>query len=96
MFINSNYVLLKKVSEPVAEGFQAVEVQDDFIVKGEIIKLPDEPKYLDSHVLSVGEHVLFMKYSPDTIEVELPHDIGTTPKGEKVKFVRAVDLLAVI
>ncbi len=89
MEISVNYCLVKKIEEPVKEGFKTVEVQDSFVYKGQIVKLPSsQPAYLGDRRLVVGDIVLFAKYSPDTIEVEL--------EGEKQKFVKLTDLLAVI
>lgn len=88
MQISNNYVVLKKVDDPVKEGFQAVEVQDSFVYKGIISHLPEAPVYMGNRQCVVGDVVLFAKYSPDTVETEVD--------GEKVKFVRVVDLLAVI
>lgn len=88
MEINANYVVVQRVEEPAKEGFQAVEVQDSSVYKGKIIKLPGEPVHVCNKLLSIGDVVLFMKYSPDTVEIE--HE------GEKLKFVKRSDLLAVL
>lgn len=88
MQISVNYVVVKKVDEPKAEGFQAVEIQDSFVYKGRISHLPEAPVYMGNKQCSVGDVVLFAKYSPDTVETEVD--------GEKVKFVKTVDLLAVL
>jgi co-chaperonin GroES (HSP10) len=88
MQINSKYVVLEKCEEVAKEGFKTVEVQDNFIYKGKVIRKPDCPCYVDSYALAVGDVVIFAKYSPDTHDIEL--------EGKKVKFVRVEDLLAVI
>lgn len=87
--ISVNYVLVKKLEEEKKEGFQAVEVQDNFVYRGVIVQLPkSQPVYLGDDHLKVGDVVMFAKYSPDTHEIEL--------EGVKHKFVKITDLLAVI
>ncbi len=86
--ISANYCLVAKLEEPKAEGFQTVEVQDSFVYKGKIVKLPGMPVHLCNKVLDVGEIVVFAKYSPDTVEIEFD--------GVKHKFVKLTDLLAVL
>lgn len=88
MNVNSSYVLVEKVEEPKVEGFQKLEVQDNYLYKGRIVQLPEVPVFVDNHRLGVGEVVLFAKYSPDTHEQELD--------GKKLKFVLQRDLLAVL
>ena len=87
--ISNNYVLVKKLEEEKKEGFQAVEVQDNFVYKAVIVQLPkSQPMYLGDQQLAVGDVVMFAKYSPDTHEIEL--------EGVKHKFINVRDLLAVI
>ncbi len=69
------------------DEFNIVAVQDNFIYKGTVVKLPDETVYIGNHMLDLGDDVIFAKYSPDTHEVE--------ENGEKLKFVRIEDLLEV-
>lgn len=89
MEISVNYCLVKKIEEPKSEGFQAVEIQDSFVYKGRIVKLPtSQPAFLGDRRLAEGDVVVFAKYSPDTIEIEF--------EGEKQKFVKLTDLLAVL
>lgn len=89
MHINSNYVLIKKIEEPKKEGeFETAEVQDSFVFKGQVIQTPETPVFVDNHEVIIGDVVIFQKYSPDTLEVELDK--------EKKKFVKGVDLIAVI
>ncbi len=88
MQISNNYVAVQKVEEVEKEGFQAVEVQDNFVYKGKISHLPEAPVYLGNKQCAVGDIVLFHKYSPDTVEIE--------EGGQKYKFVKVVDLLAVL
>jgi co-chaperonin GroES (HSP10) len=89
MEVSVNYCVVKKVEEPKVEGFKTVEVQDSFVYKGQIVKLPtSQPAYMGDRRLAIGDIVLFAKYSPDTIEVEL--------EGEKQKFVKLIDILAVL
>lgn len=87
--LSINYVVVEKVDEPVSEGFQAVEIQDSFVYKGKIVKMPQEqPMYIDNDKLALGDVIMFAKYSPDTVEVELD--------GKKLKFVKLSDVLAVL
>jgi len=88
MKISSRYVAVERLEEVKKEGFQTVEVQDNFVYKGKIVLRPDVPLYVDNHPLSIGDVVIFAKYSPDTHEVE--HE------GKKYKFIRADDILAVL
>jgi len=88
MEISSKYVVVKKFTEPKAEGFGVVEPTDSFIYKGQVTKLPGEPVYVSNRQLMYNDVILFAKYSPDTIEMDL--------EGEKVKFVKREDILAVI
>ena len=87
--ISNQYVLVEKVDEPVAEGFKTVEVQDSFVYKGKIVKMPaDQPMYMDNDKLAMGDVIIFAKYSPDTVEIDI--------EGKKLKFVKLLDILAVI
>jgi len=87
--ISNQYVLVEKIDEPVVEGFQTVEVQDSFVYKGKIIKMPsDQPMYLDNDKLAMGDVIIFAKYSPDTVEIDLD--------GRKLKFVKLSDVLATL
>jgi co-chaperonin GroES (HSP10) len=82
--INSNYALVEKIEEAKEEGFKTVEVQDCFVYKGKVKQVPMMMTYVDNHLLSVGDVVIFAKYSPDTHEIE------------KDKFVKITDILAVV
>lgn len=87
--ISVNYVLVKKQEEEKKEGFQAVEVQDNFVYKGVIVQVPrGVPICLSNQQLGPGDVVLFAKYSPDTHEIDI--------EGVRHKFVNVRDLLAVI
>ena len=87
MKISINYVVVEKFEEPVSEGFQAVEIQDSFVYKGKIVKLPEtQPMYLGDDHLALGDVIIFAKYSPDTVEIEI--------EGKKLKFVKLTDVLA--
>lgn len=88
MEISATHVLVKKVEEPKKEGFQSVEIQDSFVYKGRIHKLPGETVYVSSKQLSFGDVIIFAKYSPDTVEIDF--------EGEKMKFVKRSDILAVL
>lgn len=88
MRISSRYIGVEQIEKAEATGFERVDVVDDFIYKGRVVLLPDEPKYIDSDIIKIGDTVLFAKYSPDTHEVE--HE------GKKYKFILATDILAVL
>jgi len=86
MILNSNYIAVERVYEPEKEGFQTVEVMDPSIFKGKVTHLPGQPVYLSNDTLSIGDIVLFAKYSPDTHEITI---------GDQVlKFINTRDLLA--
>lgn len=89
--ISAQYVVVKKYNEPKKEGFQTVEPADNFVYKGEVVMLPDEPVYISNRQLLPGSIILFAKYSPDTFEVE-----DEQLHEGKVKFVKRSDILAVI
>lgn len=88
MNISNNYILVEKLEEDVKEGFKTVDVQDDYVYKGKVIQVPVAPVYMGNDPLTVGNTVLFAKYSPDTHEIDLD--------GKKVKFVSTNDILAVL
>lgn len=86
--INNKYILLKKVQEEEKEGFQAVAIQDSFVFKGQVHRLPECPMYIDNHQLNIGDIVIFTRVSPDTHEIDV--------EGEKMKMVKLEDVLTVI
>lgn len=86
--ISSRYVVVKKLPEPKIEGFQTVDIQDDFIYKGMVTLLPSNPVFIGNKQLEHGDTVIFAKYSPDTHEIE--------DDSKKVKFIRVEDLLAIL
>lgn len=88
MNISNNYVVVERILKPEQEGFQTVEVQDDYVYTGKVIRVPDQPIYMGNESVKPGDEVIFAKYSPDTHEIEL--------EGKKVKFVKSDDLLAVL
>lgn len=85
MQISNKYIAVEKVEEPVSEGFQSVQVQDNSTYKGKVVKVGDTTNTMSVHE---GDIVLFAKYSPDTHEIE--HE------GKKLKFVKIDDVLAVL
>ncbi len=92
MKILGNRVLVSKIEKEQKEGFQAVEVQDDFIYKGRVeqlgIEIPSMTERTALGGIVVGSTVIFAKYSPDTQDVE--HE------GKKYKVVSVSDVLAVL
>jgi len=81
MLIQGNRILVSKLEEEKKEGFQTVEVQDNFVYKGKV-------EQSNSNEIKVGDIVLFAKYSPDTQEIE--HD------GQKMKIIKVDDVLAIL
>jgi co-chaperonin GroES (HSP10) len=88
MDISNKYVVVEKLEEEVKDGFQTVDVQDNFVYKGKVKILPSMPVFMTDTQLKIGDTVLFAKYSPDTHEVDLD--------GQKIKFVAISDLLAML
>ena len=88
MKISNNYVVVEKLPEEGKEGFQVVEVQDNFTCRGKVTTIPEAPIFMGNEQVLVGVTILFAKYSPDTQEVDL--------EGKKVKFVKTDDILAIL
>lgn len=88
MNINANYVVVERVEEEKREGFETVEVQDNFVCKGKVKYTPDTSVYIGNEVVTKGSIILFAKYSPDTHEQDI--------EGKKVKFVKTSDILAIL
>ncbi len=85
MQISNKYIVVEKLEEEQKEGFKTVEVQDDYVYKGKVVK---GGSITNGMTIQLGDTVLFAKYSPDTQEVDL--------NGKKVKFVAISDILAVL
>lgn len=85
--INTHYVLVKKLKQEKKEGFTTVDIQDNFIYKGQVTRLPEQPVFVDNYQVQLDDVVVFAKYSPDTHEVEVD--------GEKMKMVTIKDLMYV-
>lgn len=88
MQISNNYIAVEKLEEPEQEGFQTVKVQDSSIFKGKVKFIPEAPIYMGNQRITMGDTVLFAKYSPNT------HDIDY--EGLKLKFVKTEDILCVL
>lgn len=88
MKVSNSYIAVERIEKEEKEGFAAVEVQDDFVYRGRVAFLPEAPVCMGNEHISVGDTVLFAKYSPDTHEIE--HE------GKKYKFVSTRDVLAKI
>lgn len=87
MKISNNYVAVEQIQTEKKEGeFETVQVQNDFVYKGKVAHLPEAPIYMGNDKISIGDTILFAKYSPDTHEIE--HE------GRKYKFVSTRDILA--
>lgn len=83
MKLLGNRVLVSKIEEEKKEGFQTIEVQDSFVNKGRVEEIS-----LTTPGLTVGDMILFSKYSPDTQEIDYD--------GKKMKIVNFDDILAVL
>jgi co-chaperonin GroES (HSP10) len=86
MKIIGNRVLVSALEELKQEGFQTVQVQDNFVYKGKVEEIGQFVAIAGN--VAVGDTVLFAKYSPDTHEIE--HE------GKKYKVVEVSDILAVL
>ena len=87
--IIGNRILVKKVEAPKKEeeGFQKVEVFDDFLYKGEVVR----GAFVGASGLvevRIGDIVLFDKYSRGVHEVDV--------EGQKMKLVPYEDILAIL
>lgn len=88
MQVSNLFIAVEKLEEPKTEGFQTVEVQDSSSFKGKVKFIPEAPIYMGNKPVTIGDVILFAKYSPNTHEIE--HE------GLKLKFVSASDVLAVL
>lgn len=88
MKILGNRVLVSKIEEEKKEGFQTVEVQDNFINKGKIEKFGVEFDPNNNRIGTIGDVIIFAKYSPDTQEIE--------HKGKRMKIINVDDILAIL
>lgn len=84
MHISNKYIAVVKLEEEKKEGFETVQVQDNFIYKGKVVLLPEAPVFMGNKQVAIGDTVIFAKYSPDTHEIE------------DKKFVSVNDVLAVL
>lgn len=84
--INVDYVLVKRVDEQKEdEGFSVVEIQDSFVFKGEVVKIPDCPMFVDNRKIEIGDIIMFSKFSPSTQEIDYD--------GQKMKIIKNKDIL---
>jgi len=70
MVISNKYIVVEKLEKQKTEGYEVVEVQDDFVYKGKVKLLPDIPVYIGNHQLVIGDVVIWTKYSPNTFEID--------------------------
>lgn len=93
MKILGNRVLVSKLEQVKGEGFQTVEIQDNFLYKGKVEQIGIDTGLvwtgtgIESPLLTEGAVVYFAKYSPHTQEIDV--------EGAKMKIVRLEDLIAV-
>lgn len=93
MKILGNRLLVSRVEEEQKEGFKTIEVQDNFVYKGRIAMVGDDGytfsgTSINPPLFSVGDVVLFAKYSPDTQEID--HE------GKMMKIINQLDVLAIL
>jgi len=89
MNISNNRIVVERIEDEKQEGgFEMVNVQDSYVYRGKVTIVPEAPIFMGNKQLSVGDTVLFAKYSPDTQELE--HE------GKKIKFVRVEDVMAIL
>lgn len=84
MKIIGNRILVAPLDKEATDGFQTVEVQDDFVYKGRV----EQIRFMTLDQIHVGDTILFAKYSPDSHEV--------THEGKKYKIIKFEDVLAVL
>ena len=81
MQINKGYLVVTKVEDKQEGSFETIQIQDSSTYKGKVKQSPNDD-------YKVGDIVLFAKYSPDTHDFDL--------EGERVKFVKLTDILAIL
>lgn len=87
--LSTKYILVKRLEEMhPADAFNVVEIQDSFTFKGEVVRIPECPIFIDNLQLAIGDSVLFPKYSPDSHEVDY--------EGQKMKMIRSEDIMAIL
>lgn len=94
MKILGNRVLVSPLEKEITEGFTTVEVQDSFVYKGKVEKFHGNLKQIavsidgEIVIISIGDTIIFVKYSPDTHEIEY--------ESKKYKSIKVEDILAVL
>lgn len=94
MKILGNRLLVSRVEDEKKEGFQTVEVQDNFIYKGRVEQVGEDTGMMwtgtsiQQPLIQEGSVVLFAKYSPHSQDVEY--------EGKKMKIIRLEDVLAIL
>lgn len=91
-------ILVSKIEEEKKDGFQTVDVQDSFVYKGKVEQIGGIGRIEGTQTfttgvavgptITVGDTVVFAKYSPDT--QELDHE------GAKYKVVKIEDVIAIL
>lgn len=104
MVLLGDRVLVEKIEKEPTDGFQTVEVTDKFINTAKVVGIGSECIYLSvqpridtgtgvtftsTHpTLSIGDTIIFAKYSPHTHDIE--HE------GKQYKSVRSADIIAIL
>jgi len=100
MKIIGDRVLVERVEKEKSDGFETVDVLDDFVCKGRIVQVgvplnrPGMSMTFSTGLtsteddLAVGNVILFAKFSPDTQEVKVD--------GKELKTVATGDIIAIL
>lgn len=94
MKVLGNRLLVSRVEDEKKDGFQTVEVQDNFIYKGKVEQVGEDTGMvwtgtaIQQPLIQEGAIVLFAKYSPHSQDVE--HE------GQRMKIIRMEDVLAIL
>lgn len=99
MKIIGDRVLVERIEKEKTDGFETVQVLDEFVSRGRIVKV-GQPLYRgwtgstvtssdpSEDDLAVGNTILFAKFSPDTQEVKVD--------GKDMKVVAISDIIAIV
>lgn len=94
MKVLGNRLLVSRVEDEKKDGFQTVEVQDNFIYKGKVEQVGEDTGMMWTGTsiaeppIKAGSVVLFAKYSPHSQDVEY--------EGQRMKIIRMEDVLAIL
>lgn len=81
MKLLNNYIMVRKAQAKETDGLQFAQAVDDFIYRGEIVDFSDD---IQTAIIT-GQTAYFLKHAGEEIEIN----------GEKMKFVKLEDLIAI-